>query len=91
MEGALLARYRYDVLKGKPTVEPITELLPWWSTGDARLRSDEAPPEGSSLPRRPISPVTWPTPHPPFSTALDMAEVATRLGKKRGLEGRDLR
>ena len=23
---ALLARYRYDVLKAKPTVEPITEL-----------------------------------------------------------------
>ncbi|HWL50548.1 MAG TPA: leucyl aminopeptidase [Acidimicrobiia bacterium] len=85
VEGALLARYRYDVLKGKPTVEPITELvLVVDGRRSAAVRRGAArgviTAEATNVARDLAN-----TP-PALLTALDMAELATRLGKKRGLD-----
>ena len=66
VEGALLARYRYDVLKAKPTVEPI-EALVLVVDGRRSAGVRRARPVGPSLPRRRTSPVTWPTPLRLFS------------------------
>ena len=85
VEGALLARYRYGVLKGKPTVEPITALgLVVEGRRSAGVRRGAArgvmTAEATNLARDLAN-----TP-PALLTALDMAELATRLGKKRGLD-----
>ena len=85
VEGALLARYRYDVLKEKPTVEPITNLaLVAEGRRSAGVRRGAArgviTAEATNVARDLAN-----TP-PALLTALDMAELATRLGKKRGLE-----
>ena len=86
VEGALLARYRYDVLKAKPTVEPIKDLAmvvegrrSAASTGATRgVITAEATNIARDLANTP----------PALLTALDMAKLATSLGKKRGLDAR---
>jgi len=85
VEGVLLARYRYDVLKSKPTVEPISELtLVVEGRRSAAVRRGAArgviTAEATNVARDLAN-----TP-PALLTAIDMAELATGLGKKRGLE-----
>jgi leucyl aminopeptidase len=85
VEGALLARYRYDVLKGERTVEPITELaLVVDGRRSAAARRGAArgvvTTEATNIARDLAN-----TP-PALLDALGMGEVATRLGKKRGLK-----
>ncbi len=85
VEGALLARYRYDVLKATPTVEPITDLaLVVDGRRSAAVRRGAArgviTAEATSIARDLAN-----TP-PALLTAIDMADLATRLGKKRGLD-----
>ncbi|HEX2403412.1 MAG TPA: leucyl aminopeptidase, partial [Acidimicrobiia bacterium] len=85
VEGALLARYRYDVLKRKPTVEPITTLAVVVEgrraaaarRGAARgVVTAEATNFARDLANTP----------PALLTAIDMADLATTLGRKRGLD-----
>ncbi len=90
VEGALLARYRYDVLKGKRTVEPMTELaLVVDGRRSAGVRRGAArgviTAEATNIARDLAN-----TP-PALLDAMDMAEVATRLGEEAWVEGRDLR
>ena len=85
VEGALLARYRYDVLKARPTVEPITELvLVVDGRRSAAVRRGAArgviTTEATNLARDLAN-----TP-PALLDAIGMAELASRLGKKRGLK-----
>jgi len=84
VEGALLARYRYDVLKAKATVEPIEALaLVIDGSRSAGVRRGAArgvfTAEATSIARDLAN-----TP-PALLTAIDMAELASWLGKERGL------
>ena len=85
VEGALLARYRYDVLKAKRTVEPIEALaLVIEGRRSAAVRRGAArgviTAEATSIARDLAN-----TP-PALLTAIDMADFASRLGKERGLD-----
>ncbi|MGH8949548.1 MAG: leucyl aminopeptidase family protein, partial [Acidimicrobiia bacterium] len=85
VEGALLARYRYDALKKEPTVAPITELtLIVDGRRSAAVRRGAArgviTAEATNLARDLAN-----TP-PALLTAVRMAEVAEKLGKERGLQ-----
>jgi leucyl aminopeptidase len=85
VEGALLARYRYDVLKAKPTVEPIEALaLVVEGRRSAGVRRGAArgviTAEATNIARDLAN-----TP-PALLTAIDMADLASRLGKERGLD-----
>jgi leucyl aminopeptidase len=84
VEGVLLARYRYDALKSKPSVTPVTELTlvvdgrtAAVKRGAARgLLTAEATNMARDLANGP----------PALLTATAMAEAAVALGEERGLE-----
>ena len=85
VEGALMARYRYDVLKAKPTVEPIEALvLVVDGRRSAGVRRGAArgaiTAEATNIARDLAN-----TP-PALLTAMDMADLASGLGKERGLD-----
>ena len=85
VEGVLLARYRYDVLKEAHTVEPITALtLVAEGRRSAAVRRGATrgltTAEATNLARDLAN-----TP-PALLNAIDIAEVASRLGEKRGLD-----
>ena len=85
VEGALLARYRYDILKAKPTVQPIETLaLVVDGRRSAGVRRGAArgviSAEATNIARDLAN-----TP-PALLTAIDMADLAIRLGKERGLD-----
>ena len=85
VEGALLARYRYEVLKEKPTVKPVSDLaLVVDGRRSAAVRRGAArgviTAEATNIARDLAN-----TP-PALLTAIDITEVAIRLGKERGLD-----
>lgn len=83
VEGILLARYRYDVLKAKPSVTPVESITlitgdPDTATEGARVGKvmSEATAVARDLANDP----------PAILTATRLAEVAANLGAERGLE-----
>jgi leucyl aminopeptidase len=84
VEGVLLARYRYDTLKSKPSVTPVTELTlvvdgraAAVKRGAARgLLTAEATNMARDLANGP----------PALLTATAMAEAAVEMGEHRGLD-----
>ena len=82
VEGIVLARYRYDALKREPTVAALTSLTLVSADGAAADTGGErgrALAEATTLARDLAN-----TP-PALLTAMQMADVATRLGEERGL------
>jgi leucyl aminopeptidase len=82
VEGVTLARYRFDALKSKPTVTPVTSLTLVTEDGEeARAGADRgiAMSEAAQIARDLAN-----TP-PALLTATQMAEVAARLGAARDL------
>jgi leucyl aminopeptidase len=85
VEGALLARYRYDALKSAPSVEPITQLtLVIAGRGGAAARRGAARgvlTAGATNMARDLA-----NGPPALLTATAMADVAEDVGAERGLE-----
>jgi leucyl aminopeptidase len=85
VEGALMARYRYDVLKSAPSVEPITQLtLVIAGRGGAAARRGAARgvlTAGATNMARDLANAP-----PALLTATAMADVAEDVGRGRGLE-----
>jgi leucyl aminopeptidase len=83
VEGVTLARYRYDALKSKPTVTPISSLTLVGEDTEAIAGGAErgrAMAEATTISRDLAN-----TP-PALLTAAQMADVAVRLGAERGVE-----
>ena len=83
VEGVILARYRYDALKRKPTVAPVISLTLVSDDTDAATAGAErgrAMAEATAIARDLAD-----TP-PALLTATQMAEVARRVGGERGLQ-----
>ena len=83
VEGILLARYRYDALKSKVSVPPVTSITLVSSDTDqvtAGARRGVALAEATAIARDLAN-----TP-PALLTATQMADVAKRLGVDRGLQ-----
>lgn len=82
VEGILLARYRYDALKSRTSVAPVTSLTLVSSDSDLATSGAErglALAEATAIARDLAN-----TP-PALLTATQMADVAKRLGAERGL------
>jgi leucyl aminopeptidase len=84
VEGVLLARYRYDVLRSTPGPGPVEELVLITSTPDAQVAAGAARGQAfaaATMLARDLAN----TPHSHL-TATRLAEVAVALGPERGLE-----
>ncbi len=82
VEGIVLARYRYDALKKEPTVAALT-LLTLVSTDVAG--AEEGAERGRALAEATTLARDLANTPPALLTAMQMADVATRLGDERGL------
>lgn len=83
VEGVLLARYRYDVLKAKPTVTAVESLTLLGGDGsqvEAGIRIGRAMAEAQMVAR------DLANDPPAILTATRMADIAANLGPQRGLE-----
>jgi leucyl aminopeptidase len=83
VEGILLARYRYDALKTKTSVSPVTSLT--LVTGDTDEVTQGAE-RGIALSEATAIARDLANTPPALLTATQMADVAKRLGGERGLE-----
>ncbi|MGH8953283.1 MAG: leucyl aminopeptidase family protein [Acidimicrobiia bacterium] len=85
VEGMLMARYRFDALKGKPSVTPITEIgLVVDGRRSAAARRGAA--KGKTMAEATHVARDLANSPPALLTATRMAEVAEELGKERGLQ-----
>ena len=85
VEGMLMARYRFDALKARPSVTPITEIgLVVDGRRSAAARRGAA--KGKTMAEATHVARDLANSPPALLTAIRMAEVAEKLGKERGLE-----
>jgi leucyl aminopeptidase len=84
VEGALLARYRYDALKSAPSVEPITQLTLVAGRSGAAARRGAA--RGLITAAATNMARDLANGPPALLTAAAMADVAEDVGVERGLE-----
>lgn len=83
VEGILLARYRYDVLKAKPSVTPVESIVLITEDTEAAAegaRIGKAMAEATSIAR------DLANDPPAILTATRIGEIAENLGAERGLE-----
>ncbi len=85
VEGVLLARYRFDTLKGQPTVTPIGSL--GLVVDDKRsVQAKKGAAKGKTMAEATQVARDLANCPPALLTAVRMAEIAEKLGKQRGLE-----
>ena len=85
VEGMLMARYRFEALKGKPSVTPITDIgLVVDGRRSAAARRGAA--KGKTMAEATHVARDLANSPPALLTAIGMAEVAEKLGKERGLK-----
>ena len=85
VEGMLMARYRFDALKGKPSVTPIADIgLVVDGRRSAAARRGAA--KGKIMAEATNVARDLANSPPALLTAVRMAEVAEKLGKERALE-----
>lgn len=83
VEGIMLARYRYDTLKTEPSVTPLGHLS---LIGDDVGSIESGAARGRALSEAACLARDLANTPPSLLTAIQMAEVARRLGSERGLE-----
>jgi leucyl aminopeptidase len=85
VEGMLMARYRFDALKGKPSVTPITDIG-LVVDGRRSVAARRGAAKGKTMAEATHVARDLANSPPALLTAVRMAEVAEKLGKERGLE-----
>ena len=85
VEGVLLARYRFDTLKGEPTVTPIGSLG-LVVDGKRSAQAKKGAAKGKAMAEATQVARDLANSPPALLTAVRMAEIAQKLGKERGLE-----
>ena len=83
VEGVTLARYRYDALKSKPTVTPVSSLT---LVGEDTKAIAEGAEKGRAMAEATTIARDLANTPPALLTAAQMADVAVRLGAERGLD-----
>lgn len=83
VEGVTLARYRYDALKSKPTVTPVSSLT---LVGEDPESIADGAERGRAMAEATTIARDLANTPPALLTAVQMADVAARLGAERGLE-----
>lgn len=83
VEGVLLARYRYDVLKAKPTVTPVERIFLITDEADAATEGGRV---GRVMAEATMIARDLANDPPSILTATRLADVAANLGGERGLE-----
>jgi leucyl aminopeptidase len=83
VEGVTLARYRYDALKSKSTVTPVSILT---LVGEDISAIAEGAERGRAMAEATTIARDLANTPPALLTAVQMADVAVRLGAERGLE-----
>jgi leucyl aminopeptidase len=85
VEGILLARYRYDILKEKPSVTPVEEIT--LVVGEGRVEEAVIGAQrGKAMAEATLVARDLANGPPALLTATRMAEAAIELGAQRGLE-----
>jgi leucyl aminopeptidase len=83
VEGVLLARYRYDVLKAKPTVTSVASLT---LVGGDSAEVEKGIKIGTAMARAQMMARDLANDPPAVLTATRMADIASNLGPRHGLE-----